>query len=252
MARKRKMKTSDSGGGSPGWMTTFSDLMSLLLTFFILLFSMSSVSDSKFNDASASIISAFSGSGGGLLPGGTNGSSEGDSSQDGAEGTGTGENGEDIPQELIEMYKQMEKELKEQGMEGNIGIEIDSEGIYLDIKDSILFSSGSAEIVGSGKETLDNLAELINQVDNEVIVEGYTDNVPMSNEQYASNWELSTSRAVSVLRYLSEEKQVDPKRLSARGYGEHHPIAPNDTAKNRAENRRVNIVILYEEFKEES
>lgn len=250
MARKRKMKSSDSGGGSPGWMTTFSDLMSLLLTFFILLFSMSSVSDSKFNDASASIISAFSGSQGGLLPGGGNDPSKGNTSQEGVEGTG--ENGEEIPEELVEMYKQMQKELKEQGMEGNIGIEIDSEGIYLDIKDSILFSSGSAEIVGSGKETLDNLAELINQVGNEVIVEGYTDDVPMSNEQYASNWELSTSRAVSVLRYLSEEKKVAPTRLSARGYGEHHPIVPNDSAKNRAENRRVNIVILYEEFKEES
>lgn len=249
MARKRRMKSSDSGGGSPGWMTTFSDLMSLLLTFFILLFSMSSVSDSKFDQASASMSLALTGQDG-LLPEETTVVPNNDGNLEEVEGVET--TGEEIPPELVEMYKEMEKELKEQGMEGNISIKIDSEGIYLDIKDSILFTSGSAEIVGSGKETLDNLAELINQVPNEVIIEGYTDNVPMSNAQYASNWELSTSRAVSVLRYLSEEKQVDPTRLSARGYGEYQPIAPNDTAKNRAENRRVNIVILYEEFKEES
>ena len=249
MARKRRMKSSDSGGGSPGWMTTFSDLMSLLLTFFILLFSMSSVVESKFDQASASMSLAFTGQDG-LLPEETTVVPTNNGDVEEIEGVET--TGEEIPPELVEMYKEMEKELKEQGMEGNISIKIDSEGIYLDIKDSILFTSGSAEIVGAGKETLDNLAELINQVPNEVIIEGYTDNVPMSNAQYASNWELSTSRAVSVLRYLSEEKQVDPTRLSARGYGEYQPIAPNDTAKNRAENRRVNIVILYEEFKEES
>lgn len=247
MARKRKQKKAESGGGSPGWMTTFSDLMSLLLTFFILLYSMSSVSEAKFNEASTSMNIAFSGQGGGLLPEQSTVVQE----NNGGEGTGDTTDKE-IPEELIEMYEKMEQLLHEQGMDANIGIEVDSEGIYLDIKDSILFSSGSAEIVGSGKETLDNLAELIQEVDNEVIIEGYTDDVPMSNQQNESNWELSTSRAVSVLRYLSEEKAVDPMRLSARGYGEHHPIVPNDSAKNRAENRRVNIVILYEEFEEGS
>lgn len=247
MARKRKQKSPEAGGGSPGWMTTFSDLMTLLLTFFILLFSMSSVSDSKFNQASASMTLAFTGQDG-LLPKEKTVVPDNNGEKGDIEGVET--TGEEIPPELVEMYEKMEQLLHEQEMDTTIGIEVDSEGIYLDIKDSILFSSGSAEVRGSGKDTLNNLAELINQVDNEVIIEGYTDDVPMSNEQYESNWELSTSRAVSVLRYLSEEKAVDPARLSARGYGEHHPIVPNDSAEHRAENRRVNIVILYEEFEE--
>lgn len=247
MARKRKQISEESGGGSPGWMTTFSDLMTLLLTFFILLFSMSSVSDSKFNQASASMTLAFTGQDG-LLPEEKNVVPDNNGEQGDIEGVET--TGEEIPPELVEMYEEMEQLLQEQGMDTTIGIKVDSEGIYLDIKDSILFSSGSAEIVGSGKNTLDNLAELIQEVDNEVIIEGYTDNVPIKSAQYESNWELSTSRAVSVLRYLSEEKPVDPARLSARGYGEHRPIVPNDSAKNKAENRRVNIVILYEEYKE--
>lgn len=247
MARKRKQKSPEAGGGSPGWMTTFSDLMTLLLTFFILLFSMSSVSDSKFNQASASMTLAFTGQDG-LLPKEKTVVPDNNGEKGDIEGVET--TGEEIPPELVEMYEKMEQLLHEQEMDTTIGIEVDSEGIYLDIKDSILFSSGSAEVMGSGKDTLNNLAELINQVDNEVIIEGYTDDVPMSNEQYESNWELSTSRAVSVLRYLSEEKAVDPARLSARGYGEHHPIVPNDSAEHRAENRRVNIVILYEEFEE--
>ncbi|MFL2100344.1 OmpA family protein [Desemzia sp. FAM 23991] len=249
MARKQKKKIDVESGGSPGWMTTFSDLMTLLLTFFILLFSMSSVSDTKFDQASASMSLAFTGQDG-LLPKETTVVPDDTGEKKDIDGVKT--TGDEIPPELVEMYEKMEQLLHEQDMDTTIGIEVDSEGIYLDIKDSILFSPGSADIVGSGTETLNNLAELIQQVDNEVIIEGYTDDVPMSNEQYDSNWELSTSRAVSVLRYLSEEKAVDPTRLSARGYGEHHPIVPNDSAKNRAENRRVNIVILYEEFEEGS
>lgn len=248
MARKRIKKTAESSG-SPGWMATFSDLMTLLLTFFILLFSMSSVSDAKFNEASASMTLAFTGQDG-ILPAETAVVPDSKVNQEDTEGVK--KTGDEIPPELVEMYEKMEQLLQEQGMDTTIGIKVDSEGIYLDIKDSILFSSGSAEIVGSGKDTLDNLAELIQEVENEVIIEGYTDNVPIKSAQYESNWELSTSRAVSVLRYLSEEKSVNPARLSARGYGEHRPIVANDSAKNKAENRRVNIVILYEEYKEEN
>lgn len=251
MARKRKKKNvTVEGGGSPSWMTSFSDLMTLLLTFFILLFSMSSVSDTKFNAASASMNLAFAGQDGGLLP---------EEEVLVSEKTGDYEKAEDlnaaettIPPELLELYEEMEQSLQQQDMETTIGIDVDSEGIYLEVKDSILFDSGSAEIVATGQKTLNTLAEMINQVENEIIVEGYTDDVPMVSGKYESNWELSTARALSVVRYLSESQKVQPTRLSARGYGEHRPIVPNDSDANRAKNRRVNIVVLYDQVEEEN
>lgn len=251
MARRRKKKNvTVEGGGSPSWMTSFSDLMTLLLTFFILLFSMSSVSDTKFNAASASMNLAFVGQDGGLLP---------EEEAIVSEKTGDYEKAEDlnaaetaIPPELLDLYEEMEQSLQQQDLETTIGIDVDSEGIYLEVKDSILFDSGSAEIVATGQKTLNTLAEMINQVENEIIVEGYTDDVPMVSGKYESNWELSTARALSVVRYLSESQNVQPTRLSARGYGEHRPIVPNDSDANRAKNRRVNIVVLYDQMEEEN
>jgi len=238
MARKRRKKeeTSSSGGGG-GWITTFSDLMSLLLTFFILLYSMSSVSLEKFQEASQSIQSALNG-GASVIEGSTVEDIETEIETETIE--------EIIDPELIEMYNEVVAFLETNEMTAQASVEYDKDGIYVNIQESILFGSGSAIIADSGKDTLNNLGELIEQFENDVVIEGYTDNVPMYNADFSSNWELSTGRALSVLRYLSEERNIIPTRLSAKGYGEYHPSASNDSESNRAKNRRVNIVIVYE------
>lgn len=232
MARRRKKETNSNSGGGGGWMTTFADLMSLLLTFFILLYSMSSVSAEKFNEASNSMQLAFGG-GDSIIGGHT------------IVDTATETSEETVDPELVKMYNEVVQFLENKEIASQTSVEYDQDGIYVNIQESILFGSGSAIIADSGKNTLNDLGELIQQFDNEVVVEGYTDNVPMHNANFTSNWELSTGRALSVLRYLSEERNVDPKRLSAKGYGEHHPTVPNDSEENRAKNRRVNIVIVY-------
>ncbi|WP_407371254.1 flagellar motor protein MotB [Carnobacterium sp.] len=239
MARRRKKKETSSSSGGGGWITTFSDLMSLLLTFFILLYSMSSVSLEKFQEASNSIQSAFNG-GDSVIEGSTATDTETKTELE----TETIE--ETIDPELIEMYNEVVAFLEANEMTAQASVEYDQDGIYVNIQESILFGSGSAIIADSGKSTLNDLGELIQQFENDVVVEGYTDNVPMNNSLFSSNWELSTGRALSVLRYLSEERQVDPTRLSAKGYGEYHPIAPNDTEENKEKNRRVNIVLVYD------
>lgn len=239
MARRRKKKETNSSSGGGGWITTFSDLMSLLLTFFILLYSMSSVSLEKFQEASNSIQSAFNG-GDSVIEGSTATDTETKTELE----TETIE--ETIDPELIEMYNEVVAFLEANEMTAQASVEYDQDGIYVNIQESILFGSGSAIIADSGKSTLNDLGELIQQFENDVVVEGYTDNVPMNNSLFSSNWELSTGRALSVLRYLSEERQVDPTRLSAKGYGEYHPIAPNDTEENKEKNRRVNIVLVYD------
>lgn len=243
MARRRKKKETSSSSGGGGWITTFSDLMSLLLTFFILLYSMSSVSLEKFQEASNSIQSAFNG-GDSVIEGSTATDTETKTEIETETIEETIE--ETIDPELIEMYNEVVAFLKANEMTAQASVEYDQDGIYVNIQESILFGSGSAIIADSGKSTLNDLGELIKQFENDVVVEGYTDNVPMNNSLFSSNWELSTGRALSVLRYLSEERQVNPTRLSAKGYGEYHPIAPNDTEENKEKNRRVNIVLVYD------
>lgn len=238
MARRRKKKeTKNNSSSGGGWMTTFSDLMSLLLTFFILLYSMSSVSAEKFEAAAKSMQSAFGG-GESMIEGSTVVDIETEKITETSEET--------IDPELVKMYNEVVAFLEMKEMTSQASVEYDQDGIYVNIQESILFGSGSAIIADSGKSTLNDLGELIQQFENDVVVEGYTDNVPMNNSLFSSNWELSTGRALSVLRYLSEERSVDPTRLSAKGYGEYHPIVPNDSESNKAKNRRVNIVLVYD------
>jgi chemotaxis protein MotB len=110
------------------------------------------------------------------------------------------------------------------------------------MKDKILFSSGSATIAKEGKEALAAVAEVLRGLDGKVIrVEGHTDDVPLGRGAY-TNWELSTARALAVVRFL-QDRGVDPKRLAAAGYGEHQPVAPNDTPEGRSQNRRIEIVL---------
>lgn len=234
MARRRKKKETKNNSGGSGWMTTFSDLMSLLLTFFILLYSMSSVSAEKFEAAAQSMQLAFGG-GESMLEGST------------VVNTTTDTTEETVDPELLKMYNEVVQFLENKNITSQASVEYDKDGIYVNIQESILFGSGSTIIADSGKNTLNNLGELIQQFDNAVVIEGYTDNVPMNNVNFSSNWELSTGRALSVLRYLSEERAVDPTRLAAKGYGEYHPMVPNDSEENRAKNRRVNIVIVYDQ-----
>ena len=250
MARKRKNKKKVDQAGSPAWMTTYSDLMSLLLTFFILLFSMSSVSEERFKDAAQSLQMALVGSSSDSILDG-NGEIIGDLVGDvDPEEIVVEEVPVDpnyIPEEVIALYNTVNGFLEEEGLNADVTLSRDQEGVYIDIQEAILFDSGHATLKAAGSETLGQLAELFTLFDNEIIVEGYTDNVPMHSREFPSNWELSTGRALSVLRYLSESYDISPSRLSARGYGEHRPIVPNDSDENRALNRRVNIAIVHDD-----
>ncbi|WP_028273852.1 OmpA family protein [Atopococcus tabaci] len=247
MARRRKRQNSEASGGGT-WMTTFSDLMSLLLTFFILLFSMSSVSGEKFQAASQSMQVAFSGANGSsILDGGALVGGDGTGSADSDDSIVPADEG--VPDEVNEMYEQTMDFIEDQELDSELAVSRNEKGVYLEIQESILFQSGEAEVTSSGTGTLDVVADLLASTNTSVVVEGHTDNVPINTQQYPSNWELSTNRAVSVVRYLTEEKGIDPARLSAKGHGEHNPIVSNNSSENRAKNRRVNIVLVYEEEK---
>lgn len=245
MSSLRK-KNSGGGGGNAPWLNTLCDLMQLLLTFFILLFSMSNVDAEKFANVSASIQEAFIGFGGDA------------SIIEGYEGSqvvpieesniiNQAQTGYKISPEVIEMFEKVGNFIEENELEAEVSVKMNSQGVFVDIKDAILFDSGSADLKDSGLGVLQQLKMLINDFDNDIVIEGHTDNVKSTTAKYPTNWELSTARSVSVVRHLVEIEGIDPSRLSARGYGEYSPIAPNDSPANRSLNRRVNMFIVFDE-----
>lgn len=155
-------------------------------------------------------------------------------------------------QEKIEFGK-IKRELERKLSDGEIGVEIQERGIVITLANNILFDSGNAEIKDDAYPSLDEIVSVINTsaVKKNIGVEGHTDNVPIKHSGWKSNRELSTARANNVYHYLVE-KGVAPRRLTTMGYGEYRPIASNDTEEGRAENRRVEIVILPEFTKQSS
>lgn len=263
MARKRKNKKQAEQAGSPAWMTTYSDLMSLLLTFFILLFSMSVVSEERFREVAESLRMALIGSSSDSILD-NSGETVGDLDYDeygdlnefegidpeevSAEETPVDPNY--VPEQVLELYDTVNLFLEEEGLEADVTLSRNQEGVYIDIQEAIMFDPGLAELKDNGQETMSRLAGLFELFENEIIIEGYTDDIPTGGGRFETNWELSVARSVTVLRYLYENHDIEPTRLSARGYGEYRPIVPNDSAANRALNRRVNIVIVHDDREE--
>jgi chemotaxis protein MotB len=139
--------------------------------------------------------------------------------------------------------RELEEMLKRMGLEGEFKVSYEVIGIRLILQEKILFPSGSAEIKPETYPILDKLYEILKDLPNPVEVEGHTDSIPISTEKFPSNWELSTARASSIVRYFIA-KGINPERLKASGYADTKPIASNTTPEGRAQNRRVEVVIL--------
>lgn len=236
MARRR---ITEDENKSPSWLTTYGDMMSLLLIFFVFLFSFSNIDAQKFKAMVASLQASL-----GVLEGGRSmsdlpaiGSSEG---QDIAQRTNE-------PQDEFEaLYEDIQRYMQQNNIAAVVELSESKMEILLRFKDNVLFESGKADIIPDGLPVLNNIATVIKTYKDQiggVRIEGHTDNVPIHTVLFPSNWELSTARAVAVLRYFVEQQHLPPEMLSAVGYGEYHPVASNDTIEGRAKNRRVDVVI---------
>lgn len=243
-----RVKRNKPSGPAP-WIVTFSDMMSLLLTFFILLYSISTVDAQKFKNITEYLQLALSGDGRpSIMDGGTQPvSSPLDEDPMAEDETPNNEGTEPVSKEVLQMYEKINQYVTDLELQADVEVLMVQKGVYVEIKDAILFESGSAMLKQSGVQLLSKLEGMLNEFDNDIVVEGHTDNVPIRSAAYPSNWELSAARAVSVLRHLQEEMNVDPTRLSAKGYGEFAPIVPNDTWENKGKNRRVNLIILFDQ-----
>lgn len=148
--------------------------------------------------------------------------------------------------ELEQAKRELEESLKKEIGDYKAKLEMTERGLVITFLSEVFFASGKDIIKADGKISLAKVAEVLNRdvPNSQVAVEGHTDNDPIKYSGWKSNWELSSGRALAVVHYLVDECKVEPQRLSANGYGEYHPVAPNDTPQNKQKNRRVEIVIL--------
>lgn len=216
-------------------MTTYGDMVTQILIFFVLLFSLSSVDTKKFDMAMTSLQGSL-----GILTGGQ-------TLQEG-EFVEAGEVGkflisEQEVKEFENLEQNVEKVLQQNNLKG-VQVNLDERGLIIRFMEGVLFDSGKADLKPSSMKVLDNMAPILKQSHRQIRIEGHTDNIPIHTRDFPSNWELSTARAVNVVRYFIDKHNFSPYIMSAAGYGEYRPIAPNDSEKHRALNRRVDIVIL--------
>ena len=252
------------GGGSDdagSWLTTYGDLMTNLLCFFILLFSMATIDAQKYQDLSNSLRSTFQGKANGSQMRGNMGKSILTVNFVNPDDTGDKrvdkeryiETAEDIivddtkkikDAKLQNARKQISIDVKELGIEELVEIIEERDYVLIRLNDQVLFKSGSAEIMDEGKKTLDILGKSLVPLDNEIMVMGHTDTVPINTPLFPSNWELSTKRATNVVLYLVKSLDLDPSKFTASGNGEFKPIGDNNTVEGRRKNRRIEFMIL--------
>lgn len=231
-----RKKEEEHKAGAPEWMSTYGDMVTLLLCFFVLLFSFATLDVQKFKAIAVSMNGSL-----GVLDSGMTLSME----------PLVNSFPSDSPTEEVEefkkLYEQMNEYIKENNLESSITLRLDERGLLVRFMDDVLFDSGKADLTPKAREIINKVAEIIRQNDKNVRIEGHTDNVPINTFRFPSNWELSTTRAVNVVKYLIEEEGIEAKRMSASGYSDQHPVDDNATSGGRQKNRRVDMVILREE-----
>lgn len=235
----RRRRQEESNSGSPRWLTTYSDMVTLLLCFFVLLFSFSEVDAEKFRN----IMSSFQGNVG-VLEGGTTLDIPLPIIEDSV----------DVESELNELEEQLKEYIDTLGLGDRISIEVEERGIVIRSMDNVFFDSGKDDIKPESLEILKSVAEILNReefVDRQIKVEGHTDSDSIiRSSRFPTNWELSSARATRVLRYMVENESIEGYRISSAGYSYYREIAPNDSPENKAKNRRVDIVILRDVYEE--
>ena len=268
-----KRKEDAPPAGSPAWMNTFSDLMNLLLCFFVMLFSMSTMEESKLNEFVAAMNNTFSVFSGGATAIGdgiliSNGVSQLNELSEYINSTGKLSDAVS-PEDKLEEYEKsgdlqkLQEALEEQQLQNNeelaelveeavsedrlsdqIDVSFTAQYVQLTMKGALLFDSGSDELNADSFGVLDRVGLILERYAQGTIeIEGHTDNVPISSARFASNEELSSARALSVFYYLADHTLLDVSNLRHAGMGERIPIADNSTAEGRSKNRRVEIRI---------
>lgn len=230
--RRRAGNTSGSSGG--GWEIIYTGFILIMLCFFIMLSSFSSVEAAKVMRFVRSFAAAVS-----IFPGGHK-------FESGPTVLPDSEEIVDGKSHLAEIFEDLKQYRRDMQLEGEIQLAVSEEGLVMQLADHALFDSGVAEISAKARPLLEKVGTIICKTPYAVRIEGHSDDQPIRTEQFPSNWELSTARAVNVLRFLVDRFELPPQRLAAAGFAEFQPVAPNTGPQNRARNRRVEIIFVDE------
>lgn len=243
------------------WLLTYSDLITLLMAFFIIMYAMSEVDANKYQAVANSLSVALSGKSMSLLDSAGPSAVKGNSGQQVKEGTGASpqEQGQlDAIKKQIEEFIKTENAQASSNNQGTAGtstklsnyivVTEQERGLVISFKDTLLFQSGSDELNPQARVIITKVGQSLQAIPNYIRVEGHTDNLPIHNSQFQSNWELSVLRATNVVHVLQDDAGISPDRLSTIGYGEYRPLVPNNDEFNRSMNRRVDIVILKKKY----
>lgn len=259
--RRKKQEETDVDAGMERWLLSYSDFITLLMVFFIMLYALSKVDVDKYNALAQSLSVVLTGSsiqemktpGPSLAPG-VAGEQNLKQAQEILEAVG----------QLAEVQKQIDQFIQTDQNEvagitmgesstklaDYIDIIQQERGLVISIKDTLLFPSGSDELNPQARLVIIKLGTALQQIPNQLRVEGHTDDLSINTERFPSNWELSIARATTVLHVLQRDVGIQAQRLSVVGYGEFNPLVPNTNAANRSKNRRVDIVILKQKYAE--
>ncbi len=230
---QRRGHAEQKHSNSERWLLTYADLITLLLVFFVVMYSISRADEGKFAKLNASLQRAFNVI---VLQGADPTALSGDNGPEG---------GNTMLDDFLGIRTSIMKMAEKMGVQSQVSVTLQPEGIAISLSGNLLFDSGRADLRPESTMLLDKVADQLRAVPNEVKVEGHTDSIPVDSDLYPTNWELSAARATAVTRYLAEAAAVPPQRLSAQSYSQFRPLRDNSTRENRALNRRVDIIIVY-------
>ena len=231
--RSGAKKSEDSAGSR--WEIVYSGFVLILLCFFIMLSSFSTMQEAKVMQFVKSFVTAV-----GIMP-------RGKKLEPGLVVLSDSPDMVGSKSELAKIFHTLEELAYEFNLEKEINLVLTREGLVMRMSEHMLFGLGSADIAPEALPLLQKVGAIISKTAYLIRIEGHTDNLPIHTELYPSNWELSTARAVNVLRYFVKNHNVDPRRMAAEGFSEFHPVVANDTAENREKNRRVEIIFIKKE-----
>lgn len=231
------------------WLLPYSDMLTLLLALFIVMFAMGETDKAKFETMSKEFNVIFSGGSGAMDSSGNsimpmNESGESQSSENSGTNIDGNSDSKMEQDKMVEIKQNLEEEINKQGYSDKIKVDINEEGLYISIQELALFDSGRADILNDMSPLLLKISEFIKGLSNNIRIAGYTDDVPISNSNFRSNWDLSAIRAINVMNFMVNYGGISEEKLSIQAYGQYKPISSNDTEEGKAKNRRVEIILV--------
>jgi len=228
----RKKKQHHEEHVDEAWLLPYSDMLTLLLALFIVMFAMGQTDKAKLKTMSEQFNIIFAG-GSGVMQ------SDGNSVIPMEASPGQAEF-----DKMTEVKKMLEEEITKEGYSDKVKVNLNNDGLQISIQDAVLFNTGEAEVINNLSPLLLEISKMIQGLDNQIKVVGYTDNVPIKNDKFRSNWDLSAMRAINVMNFMVNSGTISADKVSIQAYGEHMPKSENTTEAGRAKNRRVEIIVV--------